>query len=290
LVLCVLAYSEPGDKILVQSPVYFPFFSSIENHKRILINNQLIDNNGEYSMDFDDLEKKFKQGIKLMMFCHPHNPVGKAWRREDLKKLSELAIKYNVVILSDEIHSDLLLFGHKHMPLASLGDEIASRTITCIAPSKTFNLAGLHTSAIIIENIELKARYEKLLDEIHVGGGNLFGAVALESAYNKGDDWLDQLLTYLEGNFTFLKDYIYNSGLNIRVSPLEATYLAWLNFESYGMNDNELMKFMISKVKIAFLNGPRFGAGGEQYLRMNIATPRSVLKSAMEQLSGALKS
>lgn len=290
LVLCVLAYSEPGDKILVQSPVYFPFFSSIENHKRILINNQLIDNNGEYSMDFDDLEKKFKQGIKLMMFCHPHNPVGKAWRREDLKKLSELAIKYNVVILSDEIHSDLLLFGHKHIPLASLGDEIASRTITCIAPSKTFNLAGLHTSAIIIENIELKARYEKLLDEIHVGGGNLFGAVALESAYNKGDDWLDQLLTYLEGNFTFLKDYIYNSGLNIRVSPLEATYLAWLNFESYGMNDNELMKFMISKVKIAFLNGPRFGAGGEQYLRMNIATPRSVLKSAMEQLSGALKS
>lgn len=289
LVLAVLGFTSPGDKVLVQSPVYFPFFTSIEHHDRVLVNNQLKDEQGRYTIDFEHLEEQFREGVKMMLFCHPHNPVGRAWRREELTRLAELAVQYDVLVISDEIHSDLLLFGHKHIPLASLGEEIASLTITCIAPSKTFNLAGLHTSAVVIENSELKKRYEKILGDIHVGGGNLFGFVALEAAYTHGAEWLGQLNGYLEQNFEFLTDYLAKEVPFVRVTPLEATYLVWLNFGALEMEDQELMKFMIDKAKIGFVDGPRFGAGGEQYLRMNIATPRSVLKRALDQMTAALK-
>ncbi|MDF1570387.1 MAG: PatB family C-S lyase [Bacteroidales bacterium] len=289
LVLSVLGYTEPGDKILVQSPVYFPFFSSIENHGRKLVNNQLVDDKGVYSMDFDDLEEKFRSGIRMMMFCHPHNPVGRAWSMEELQRLAALAIQYDVLILSDEIHSDLLLFGHRHIPLASLGKEIASRTITCVAPSKTFNLAGLHTSAVIIEDPVLKKKYEKILEDIHIGGGNIFGFVALEAAYTNGDAWLEQLLKYLEGNFTFARDFMENNLPGIRVSPLEATYLAWINFEILGLEDKALMEMMVKDAGLAFVDGPRFGAGGAQYLRMNIATPRTVMETALNQMLQAFQ-
>jgi cystathionine beta-lyase len=289
LVLSVLGFTEPGDKILVQTPVYFPFFSSIENHGRIMVNNQLIDTNGEYSIDFDDLESKFSDGVKMMMFCHPHNPVGRAWNKAELEKLAALAIKYKVLILSDEIHSDLILFGHKHIPLASLGPEIAALTLTCVAPSKTFNLAGLHTSAIVIENLEMKKKYEAVMEDIHVGGGNLFGAVALEAAYTHGDEWLNQLLTYLEGNFTFVKEYLGEAISDIRVSSLEATYLVWMNFEAFGMEDKQLMEFMVKKAKLGMLDGPRFGSGGENYLRMNIAAPRSLIHTALDQMIAAFQ-
>lgn len=288
LVLSVLGYTSPGDRILVQSPVYFPFFSAIENHGREVVNNQLADNHGVFSIDFDDLEEKFRSGIKLMMFCHPHNPVGRAWTRDELQRLADLAVKYDVIVLSDEIHSDLLLFDHKHIPLASLGKEIASRTITCIAPSKTFNLAGLHTSAVIIEDPALKRKYEKILEDIHIGGGNIFGFVALEAAYNEGDAWLEQLLEYLEGNFRLLTDFLENELPGIRVSPLEATYLAWINFGVLGLDDKELMNLMIRDAGLALLDGPRFGAGGEQYLRMNIAAPRVVLEEALVQMKAAI--
>jgi len=289
LVLSVLGYTNPGDKILVQSPVYFPFFNAITNHGRVLVNNQLVDQNGVYSIDFSDLEEKFSSGVKLMMFCHPHNPVGRAWTKQELEMLATLAIKYNVLVLSDEIHSDLLLFGNRHIPLASLGKEIASRTITCIAPSKTFNLAGLHTSAVVIEDPKLKKVYEKILEDIHVGGGNIFGFTALEAAYREGDEWLGQLLEYLEGNYDFLKKYLSEILPGITVSPLEATYLAWINFGILGLDDKELMKFMVKEARIGFVDGPRFGEGGTQYMRMNIGTPRAVLKSALDQLADATR-
>ena len=289
LVLAVLGFTEPGDKVLVQSPVYFPFFSSIENHGRILVNNQLHDEQGMYTIDFSDLEEKFRKGVKMMLLCHPHNPVGRAWSKSELTQLAGLVVKYNVLVISDEIHSDLLLFGHKHIPFATISNEIALQTITCIAPSKTFNLAGLHTAAVIIQNPELKKRYKKVLDDIHIGGGNLFGSVALEAAYTHGAEWLDQLNSYLEENYLFLRKYIEKELPFIRVSPLEATYLVWLNFETLGMDDKELMKFMVAKAKVGLVDGPRFGAGGEQYLRMNIATPQAVLKRALEQIIEAMR-
>lgn len=289
LVLSVLGFTEPGDRIIVQSPVYFPFFSSIENQGRILVNNRLVDTGGYFTIDFDDLEQKFREGAKMMMFCSPHNPVGRAWKRDELEQLAALAVKYGVLILSDEIHSDLLLYGNRHIPLASLGEEIAAQTITCIAPSKTFNLAGLHTSVIIAENPVLKKKYVKILDHIHVGGGNLFGFIALEAAYREGEEWLGQLLSYLEGNFTLLRDTLQERAPGIRVSALEATYLSWLNFEKYGMSDRELMKLMVEQAKLAFVDGPRFGAGGEQYLRMNIALPRSLMMESVERICRAIE-
>lgn len=288
LVLAVLGFTEPGDKVLVQSPVYFPFFTTIENHKRELVNNKLIYDNGSYSIDFDDLEQKFRAGVKMMFLCHPHNPVGRAWRRNELEELGKLAVKYNVLVFSDEIHSDLILPGYTHIPLATINPEIAKRTITAIAPSKTFNLAGLHTSAVIIENQELKKKYEQILDAIHIGGGNIFGNVALEAAYEQGEQWLDQLLVYLEGNYLYIKDFLKDNIPDVRLSNLEATYLAWMNFSFLKMKDEELMEFIVKKGKLALLDGPRFGPGGEGYLRMNIASPRSIIEKSMHRLSEAI--
>ncbi len=288
LVMMVLGYTEPGDRVLVQSPVYFPFFSAIKNHGRELINNQLVDRNGEYSMDFAALEDTFRKGVKMMMLCHPHNPVGRAWKREELEKLAALALEYKVLILSDEIHSDLVLFGNKHVPFASLGKEISMQTITCVAPSKTFNLAGLHTSAVIIENKELKKKYQKILEDIHVGGGNIFGFTALEAAYNNGEDWLKQLIGYLEKNYLFLVNTLKSELPAVRVSPLEATYLAWMNFSTFGLTDRELMQLMVEEAGLAFVDGPRFGDGGSQYLRMNIACPRTLMEEAVERMVKAI--
>jgi cysteine-S-conjugate beta-lyase len=286
--LCVLGYTEPGDKILVQPPVYFPFFTAVERHQRELVYNQLLEEGGIYTMDFDDLEKKFKEGVKMMMFCHPHNPVGRAWNREELSSLANLCVKYGVKVISDEIHSDLLLFNHKHIPLASLGKEISDLCVTCVAPSKTFNLAGMHSSAVIIESPEMKAVYGKVLEDVHVGGGNLFGMVAMEAAYLSGDEWLEQLLRYLEDNFTFLKEFTESHIPDITISPLEATYLVWLGFEKLGMDDTDLTKFIINEAKLGLLDGPRFGPGGESYQRINIATPRVILEKGLNQLSDAI--
>ncbi len=288
--LCVLGYTEPGDKILVQPPVYFPFFTAIENHNRKLVYNELIEKDGEYTMDFEDLESSFKDGVKFMLFCHPHNPVGRAWSESELKRLAALCVQYNVKIVSDEIHSDLLLFGNKHIPLASIGEDISNLCITCIAPSKTFNLAGMHSSAVIIENPKMKAVYDKIMDDIHVGSGNLFGMVAMESAYSKGDAWLEELLKYLEGNFTFMAEFIRDNIPEITVSPLQATYLTWLGFEKLGMDDEALNKFIIHKAKLGLLAGSKFGPGGEIYQRINIATPREVLQEGLMRLSQAVKS
>lgn len=288
LVLSVLAYSQPGDKVLVQSPVYFPFFSSVEKHQRELVNSPLIKEGDDYFIDFEDLEKQFMSGVKLMLFCHPHNPVSRVWTKDELQRLGDLAVKYHVILLSDEIHSDLVLFGHQHIPLASLSEQIAEQTVTCIAASKTFNLAGFHTSALIISNSELRKKYKQILDDIHVGGGNLLGPIALEAAYTHGEEWLEQLKAYIEGNYLFLKAYIEKECPVIKVQDLQATYLVWMDFKALGMSDDELMKFMVGKAKLALNDGPRFGSGGEGFLRMNIACPREVLVSGLNSLSKAI--
>ncbi len=288
--LCVLGFTEPGDKILVQPPVYFPFFTAIENHKRNIVYNELVEKDGEYTMDFEDLENSFKEGVKFMLFCHPHNPVGRAWGESELKRLADLCVQYNVKVVSDEIHSDLLLFGHKHFPLASFGDGISDLCITCVAPSKTFNLAGMHSSAVIIENPGMKVIYDKILDDMHVGGGNLFGMVAMEAAYSQGDEWLEELLEYLQGNFSFLQEYISENIPELSVSPLQATYLSWLDFKKLGMDDKALNEFIIHKAKLGFVEGPKFGPGGEAFQRINIATPRKILKEGLMRLSQAVNS
>jgi len=260
--LCVMAFTDPGDRIVVQPPVYFPFFSAVTNHNRELVYNQLVEQDGRYEIDFDQLEEQFRDGVKMFFLCHPHNPVGRVWKKTELKRLADLCVRYKVLVISDEIHSDLLLFGNKHIPLASLGKDIADQTITCVAPSKTFNLAGLHSSAVIITNQELKKNYDRMVDVVHVGGGNIFGQVAMEAAYTHGDDWLDQLNGYLEKNYTLLYELLGSSVPEITVSPLEATYLVWLDLSFLGMDNKELKDFVIGQARLGLNDGPVFGPGG----------------------------
>jgi cystathionine beta-lyase len=288
--MCILEFTDPGDAVVVQPPVYFPFFSAVSNHGRELIYNQLIETDGNYSLDLDGLEDSFREGAKMFFLCHPHNPVGRVWTRAELESLADLCVRYKVLVISDEIHSDLVLGGRKHIPLASLGKEIADLCLTCMAPSKTFNLAGLYTSTVIATNPELKKRYEKILDAVHVGGDNIFGQLALEAAYTHGDEWLDQLLVYLEKNFQLLYRQLNSSVPGLIVSPLEATYLVWLDFSFLGMEKKQLKDFIINKAGLGLNDGPMFGPGGEQHQRMNIATPASILEEGIGRLIHAVNS
>jgi len=288
--MATLAYTDPGDRILVQPPVYFPFFTAVEHHKRQLVYNQLREESGRYAIDFEDLEARFKEGVKMMFLCHPHNPVGRAWTKDELMRLANLCVKYQVIVVSDEIHSDLMLFGHSHIPLASLGSDIAKLTVTCVAPSKTFNLAGLHSSAVIIEDPGLKKRFDTVLDHLHIGGGNLFGQVAMEAAYEHGDEWLKALLKYLEENFSLLKEILERELPAALLSPLEATYLAWLGLKELAMDDKQIMQLLAEEARIAPVDGPRFGPGGESFIRLNIAMPRAELEKACRRMTSTLNS
>jgi len=286
--MIVMEFSAPGDRILVQPPVYFPFFNAITNHKRELVYNQLIERNGLYEIDFDQLEQEFKEGVKIFFLCNPHNPVGRVWVEEELKRLAALVVKYKVLVISDEIHSDLLLFGNRHIPFASLGKEVADLTFTCVAPSKTFNLAGLYTSVVIATNPELKKGYERILDAVHVGGGCLFGQVAFEAAYTHGDAWLQQLNSYLEGNYNMLKAFLEKALPGAVTSPLEATYLVWIDFAFLGKDEEDLKQFMIKEAGLGLNDGPMFGPGGANHQRLNIATTTKVLRKGLEQLAKAV--
>lgn len=286
--MLVLAFTRPGDRIIVQPPVYFPFFSAVKSHRRRLVYNQLLEKNGRYEMDFEGLEKLIDPRTKMLILCHPHNPVGRLWDQEELKKLVDLCNRHQILIVSDEIHSDLVLGGKKFIPLATLSPEAATGSITCIAPSKTFNLAGLSTSALIIPDPEKRKIYEKKLEELHVGMGNLFGLVSLEAAYREGEEWLEQLLGYLDGNLNFLSAFLENRIPEIKLIRPEATYMAWLDFRALGMNDKELKEFVIKKAGLGLNDGPSFGPGGKGFQRINFALPSARLEEALRKLEKAV--
>jgi cysteine-S-conjugate beta-lyase len=288
--LAIMAYTKPGDKIIIQPPVYFPFFSAIQNNKRELILNPLRENQGRYLIDLEDLERKARDGAKMLIFSHPHNPVGRAWSREELEEIAGICKKHGVLILSDEIHSDLMLHEKKHIPLASLNSETAAITVTFMAPSKTFNLAGLASAFLIISNPSLKKSYAEVLERVHIGMGNTFGIAALEAAYMDGEDWLNQLLTYLAGNLNFLLYYLqHNLPMITPVIP-EATYLVWLDFRKTGLNQEGIKNFLVQKAGLALNSGDSFGEGGEGFMRMNIACPRAFLEKGLNQLQKAMLS
>ncbi len=286
---CILAMTEPGDKVLLQSPVYPPFFASIRNNGRVLVDNPLKLQGDQYVMDYEDLESKLSDGVKLMLLCSPHNPVGRVWSREELLKVGELCTKYDVVIVSDEIHSDLIFSGCKHTPLASLSEKLAERTITCIAPSKTFNIAGFGTSMTITSNESLKNKLDGYLNKLGIEMTNLFGIAALEAAYNQGEEWLDQVLAYLEGNLDFLMDYLNLHIPQIKVARPEGTYLVWLDCRGLEMKQKELVDFFINKAHVGLNDGTPFGPGEEGFMRMNIACPRSVLEEGLNRIKQAIE-
>ena len=287
LSMSVLAFTQPGDKIIIQPPVYPPFFWCIKNNQRAIVENPLIHEKGYYRMDFDDLEQKARDGARMLIFCSPHNPVGRVWLEDELKRMVEICKKYNVLILSDDIHADLVYLPHRHIPLQLIAPEYGHKILTCIAPSKTFNLAGMSTSAVIITEADLRKKFEELLETIHVGMGNLFGFVALEAAYQHGHEWLNQLLDYLEGNINFVKSYLIENLPKVSFREPEATYLLWLDFRKYGMTDKELTEFLIHKAGIGPSPGSIFGREGEGFQRINIASPRSIIAKAMDQLAEA---
>ncbi len=285
--MAVLAFTKRRDKIIIQPPVYFPFFDAVKKHGRKLVYNQLIMDKGRYRMDYENLEQLCREGAKMLILSNPHNPGGNAWTATELKRMADICLKYDVLIVSDEIHSDLVNRGFKHTVLASLSPEIAAKTITMVAPSKTFNIAGMATSSVIISNPELMKKFRKVLDALHIELGNIFGNVASEAAYTHGDEWLEQLLDYIDGNIQFLVEYAAEYLPQVKVIRPEATYMAWLDFTATGMSDKQLKKFMIEKAGLGLNEGTQFGPGGEGYMRMNLACPGATLLMALEQLKTA---
>jgi len=278
-----LVFTDIGDEIIVQPPVYFPFFSAVTDNKRVQLNNKLQLKNGKYLIDFDDFERK-AQKAKMFFLSSPHNPTGRVWTKDELLHLGEICVRNNVIIISDEIHNDLILPGYKHIPLASLSSEIADITVTCIAPSKTFNIAGLATSSVIISNKILRDKFENIIARYHLSLGNVFGAIASEAGYRHGANWVDELMHYVKKNFEEVEQALLSTNGKIKLIQPEATYLAWLDFSETGYNDKQIKDILINKAGLGFSHGPVFGDGGQGFQRMNLATPRSLVVEAMERL------
>jgi cystathionine beta-lyase len=285
---CTLAFTEPGDNIIVQPPVYFPFFSAASSHGRNLIYNTLTESEGKWSMDFTSLVAAIDSRTKMIFISNPHNPVGRVWTSEELNSLAEICLDNNILMISDEIHCDLVLPGYKHIPLASVSERIASRTVTLIAPSKTFNLAGLSTSSVIISDPALRKSFNRVLDNLHVGNGNIFGTIASVAAYTHGHEWLDELLPYIDSNAEFVKDYCAKMIPEILPVQPEATYMIWLDCRKFGMTGKELQNFFITRAQVGMNEGSAFGPGGEGFMRMNLGTTHSVVVKAMEQIEQAV--
>ena len=288
VIVSVLAFTDEGDKVLIQTPVYYPFFSSIKDNKRQLVTNPLKDNNGYYEIDFEDLENKLSDGVKMMIFCSPHNPIGRVWKSDELYRVSELCTKYNVLLVSDEIHSDLVFKGYKHIPIASLSEEAAANTITLISPTKTFNLAGLSESVAIIPDPGIRSRFVSMLWKTGAGMLNIFGLAAAETAYTECDEWLSDLLLYLEDNLDVLTAHFKNNIPEIKVIRPEATYLAWLDCRNVPVPEGKLKEFFTFKAGVALNDGIIFGKEGNGFMRINFACPRALLQEGLEKIENAV--
>jgi cystathionine beta-lyase len=285
---CTLAFTRAGDSIIVQPPVYFPFFSAVESHGRNLIHNRLIESEGKWIMDYNSLIAGINSKTKMIIISNPHNPVGRVWSPEELINLAEICLKNNILIISDEIHCDLVLPGFNHTPMASLSEEIAANTITLIAPSKTFNLAGLSTSSVVISNPALRKSFNRTVDNLHVGNGNIFGTTASIAAYTYGHKWLNGLLDYIDHNIEFVKNYCRKMIPEIIPVQPEATYMIWLDCRKFGMTGKDLQNFFVTKAGVGMNEGSTFGSGGEGFMRMNLGTTHQTVMKAMEQIEKAV--
>lgn len=283
-------FCNPGDRVIIQSPVYYPFANIINNNGCHIANNPLILNDGKYEINFTELEELAKDSrAKIMILCNPHNPVGRVWKDAELRKIGDICIKNDVLVVTDEIHSDLVYPGCRHLPFAKISEAFKMNSIICTSPSKTFNLAGLQLSNIIVPNEKLRNELNHKISTIDIDPGS-FATVAQIAAYNHGEEWLEQLLVYLQKNLDFMEEFISGRMPGIKFVRPEATYLAWLDFSDYGLSDRELQTKMQTKAKVAMDDGMIFGAGGEQFQRINFACPRAMLKNALERIEESLKS
>jgi len=285
ITFAIEAFSKPGDGVIVQPPVYFPFFSCVKGTGRKMAENPLIQKNGRYFFDLDGLKAKIQKDTKILLLCNPQNPGGMAWRKDELAELGNICLENNILIISDEIHSDLIFKGNRHTPIATVSEELAQNSLVCMAPSKTFNVAGLSSSVVIIPDKLKRTRYDRAISIAHVDMGNIFGMAAMEAAYTHGDEWLDEMLDYLEGNYLLLETFISQNLPKIKVMKPEATYLAWLDFSAYGLDDKKLMRFLVEKAGVGLNSGAQFGTGGEGFMRLNFGCPRSLLEEALNRLN-----
>lgn len=284
----VREFSNPGDEILFMTPVYGEFFDSVENWDRKCLTVSLKEESNHYSVDFEAFEAALQRKPALFILCNPHNPVGRCWTREELKRMGELCVQYGTLIVSDEIHSDLMLFGNKHIPMASVSEEIAANTITCTSATKTFNLAGLQAATIMFPNQALIDRYQKFWKGLDVHRNNAFSLVAVEAAFRHGEEWLGQLLAHLEGNVLYVEQFLKENIPEITFRRPDCTYLLWFDCRALGLKGDALPQFMIHEAHLALNDGRGFGPEGEGYMRMNIACNRSTVEKAMAQLKTAV--
>jgi cysteine-S-conjugate beta-lyase len=288
LSLLINTFTEVGDKVIIQPPVYFPFYKVIEGNNREVLKNPLKLEKGRYEMDFEDLENKIDERTRMILLCNPHNPGGRMWSREELQKLSDICARHNILIIADEIHMDLSLCGKTHIPMASVSEQAAAQTITCISPAKTFNVAGLGSAITIVENPELRTIYKHNLETSHLFIGNIFGTVGLTAAYRYGDEWLGQLLPYLRENMEFIDCFLKERIPQIKLIRPEATFLAFLDCRELGLDDDALFEFMCEQAKVGMNRGSMFGDEGKGFMRLNFATPRARLQQALEQIEQAV--
>lgn len=285
LVRCL---TKPGDKVALQSPVYPPFYRAITSNGCEVVNSSLKLEAGRYVMDFADLAEKFARGVKVFLLCSPHNPVGRVWTVQELQELGKLCKRYDVTVIEDEIHNDLIYKAYEHTVFPVAVPELLSKTVVCTAPSKTFNLAGLQSSTIIIPDKGLRKAFRRVQMENAGFHPNTFAIAALEAAYRYGEEWLDQLLDYLQGNLDFLCKFIEEKIPRAKVVKPEGTYLVWLDFRELGLEPQALQDFMRQKAKVACNEGYTFGFGGEGFERMNIACPRSTLAEGLRRIAEAV--
>ena len=289
--ILVKMLTKNSDKILIQTPVYPPFASAVKDNGRELVENPLIkDEKGYYTIDFEDLEKKLSlDEVKLFILCNPHNPVGRVWKKEELLKMGELCKKYNVRILADEIWRDLIMPGYKHTPMASLSKGIEDITITLFSPTKSFNLAGLQASFATFPRAEERKEFDNILGQMDVKRNNPFSLVAFETAYEKCEDWLEELILHIDGNMQYVVDFIAEKLPEIKVVKPEGTYLMWLDFNGTKIPQDKIQEFLINEAKVAMNDGGSFGSNGKGFARMNVACPRYMVEEAMERIEKALK-
>ncbi|MBU5672455.1 pyridoxal phosphate-dependent aminotransferase [Paenibacillus sp. MSJ-6] len=289
LSIAVRTLTSPGDQVIVMSPVYNPFYDVIVKNERSIADSPLILKDGRYEMDFVTLEEHMQAGAKLLLLCSPHNPGGRVWTKEELLQLGELCIKYDVQVVADEIHCDLVFDGNKHYPFSSLSSALAERTVTCLAPSKTFNIPGLQTSFVAISNPSLKRLFDGEVSALSIGSVNFFGPTATIAAYTQGEPWLESVLTYVKDNHDYAIQYLGEHLPGLIPIPSEGTYLLWVDCRSLGLAPAALKRLMYRDAKIAFNEGSIYGKTGEGFLRINLACPRDVLAEALTRFTQAVE-
>lgn len=282
-------FTDQGDEILIQPPVYHPFYRVAENNNRVIVENQLKYKDEKYEMDFEDMKERITEKTKMVVLCSPHNPVGRIWDKDELEEFGRICIDNDILIISDEIHNDLILKGNKHLPTAMVSDEIMMNTITFMAPSKTFNIPGLFASAAIIPNDDIRDKFNKRLEKWELTNANTFSVAGFIAAYNHGEEWLEEALDYIEDNIDFAVKYINENIDGVKVYKPEGTYLLWLDFNGTGKNPEELENLLLKKGKVMLNKGEMFGPGGEGFFRLNIGCPRSMLEEGLKRIKLAVE-